>query len=97
MPAQPRGEGSALADEPLAMIDQELQLPCRSVMAGEMELALFAQCRPGDCECVDRIGLAPSASALAGARHQLRRDAQDPHARGQQEALQAAVDVPAVL
>ena len=51
----------------------------------------------GDRECVDRIGLAALARPAPAAGHQLRRHAHDALAAREQEALELAGDVPAVL
>jgi hypothetical protein len=97
VPAKARGKAGALGDEGVAVVDQELQLPGCLVVACVMELGFLAQRRAGDRQGVDRVGLAAGAGALAGAGHELRADPQHRLAAGHQEALQAAVDVAAVL
>jgi hypothetical protein len=57
----------------------------------------LAQRGPSGRERVDRVGLAELPGRLALARHQLRRNANDVLAGSEQEALQAARDVAAVL
>src|SRR4029077_15336409 len=53
--------------------------------------------RAGNGQGIDRIGLATGALALARGAHQLRGDTNHPLAGGNQEALEGARDVAAVL
>ena len=85
-------------DEPLAMIDQQ-----PDIELGARPAARRAACRGprgsrrARSRRVDRVGLAALASALARAGHQLGRHAHDALAAREQEPLQRAGDVPAVL
>jgi hypothetical protein len=96
VPAQAHRVGGALADQVLAMVDQELQLTQLRVVAGVRQVRL-PQGRPGDGQSVDRVGLPVGAGSLASMGAQPGPDPQDRLAAGQQEALQATVDVAAVL
>jgi hypothetical protein len=96
VPAKPLDLGGTLADEVLAMVRQELDLARGGVEVGDREIGLSER-RAGDGEGVDRVGLAELALRAAGARHQLRRHADDVLAAGDQLALEPTGDVAAVL
>ncbi len=98
VPAQAALVIGAGANEVLAMVEQQLDLHRLLVeIGGRQVLDSLLQRRPGDVGGVDRIGLATLARALARFAHQFRGDPDDPLAVCDQEALQAAGDVPAVL
>ena len=80
------------------MIDQQPQVEFGPVeMRGGERVQAFLQNGAGDVERVDRVGLAPLASALSLPGRQVRRDPQHPLAALDQEALQRARHVPAIL
>jgi hypothetical protein len=64
------------------VVDQQLQLPGRFVVACGMQLRLLAQCCASDRQSVDRVGLAASPRSFASAGHQPRPDPQDGLAAG---------------
>jgi hypothetical protein len=73
LPAQPVDRASPLGDELLAVVDQQLDLPGRLVVASGRQVG-FAQPRPGDRQRVDRVGLAQDTHGMAGAGQQPRWD-----------------------
>jgi hypothetical protein len=68
VPAQPVDRPGAFGDQVLAVVDQQLDLPGRLVMAGGGQVG-FAQGGAGDGEGVDRVGLALDPDRLAGTGH----------------------------
>lgn len=66
-------------------------------MGGGQGLGALPQGRPGNGQGVDRVRLAGGAFATTALAHQLRGDAHHPLARGEEEALQGAGDVAAIL
>ena len=98
MPAQPLLIAAAGGDQVLAVVDQQANVERGAVQvrAGEL-LDSFLERGAGDAERVDRVRLAALARGAPGAGHVLRRDAHDPLAAGDQEPLERAGDVPAVL
>jgi hypothetical protein len=87
-----------VANEALAVIDQQPQIKLRSVqLRGWEGIQPFLQRGAGNIERVDRVGLAALTGALARLRGQMRRDAQHPLAALDQEALERAGHVPAIL
>jgi len=98
MPLQRVVERHALADQALAMVNQQTQIELRPVQAGGRQpVQAFAQSGPRDRDRVDAVGLAAPARAAPRVGHQLRRHAHDPLAACNQEPLEGARDVPAVL
>ena len=89
MPAQVVDELGALRDEPLAVIDEQpdIELGARQLRDGK-GVEAFADRGSGDRDGVDHVVLAALARGAARVGHQLRRDAHDPLAAAQQEALQ---------
>ena len=57
----------------------------------------LAQSRPGDGESVDRVGLADGAGVVSDSGGEAGADPQDHLPGGEERALEAAVDVAAVL
>ena len=98
MPAQPLLIAAAGGDEVLAVVDQQADVKrgAVEVSAGEL-LDSFLERGAGDCEGVDRVRLAPLARGAPGAGHVLGSHTDDPLAAGDQEPLERAGDVPAVL
>jgi hypothetical protein len=98
MPLQRVVERDALADQPLAVIDEQPQVELAAVeLRGRQRIQAFAQRRPGDRDRVDAVGLPAPASAPSRVGHQLRGDPQDPLAAADQKPLEGPRDVPAVL
>ena len=98
MPLQRVVERDALADQPLAVIDQQPQIQLGTFqLRGRQRIQAFAQRRPGDRDRVDAVGLPAPASAPTRVGHQPRRDAQNPLAAADQKPLKGPRDVPAVL
>jgi hypothetical protein len=98
MPEQRAVELNSVADEAFAMIDQQPQVEFGPVeVRGGERVQAFLQNGAGDVERVDRVGLAPLASALSLPGRQVRRDPQHPLAALDQEALQRPGHVPAIL
>jgi len=98
MPLQRAVEPDALANEPLAVIDEQPQIKLGPIQMRDRErLQAFLQSDAGDGKRVDRIRLPALAGALASAGRQMRRDPQHPLAAGDQKPLQTPGDMPAVL
>ena len=98
MPEQVVVERGAHPDQPFAVIDQQPDVELDAGQLGDRQpLDAFAQRRAGDGERVDAVGLAALAAAAALAGHQPRRDPDDALAADEQEPLEGARDVPAVL
>jgi hypothetical protein len=87
--AQVVDQRSALADEPLAMIDEQphVKLGASQSCDGE-RVEAFSDRNTCDREGIDDVGLAALACLIACAGSQLRRDADDLLAPAQQKALQ---------
>lgn len=82
----------------MPVVEQELQLQRRLVqMGGGQGLRALAQGGPGDRQGINRIGLAGDALCATAFAHQLRRDPDHPLSGRDQEALERAGDVAAVL
>jgi hypothetical protein len=98
VPAQPLLLLGAGVDEVVAVVREQpdVERPSVQVRSGEV-LDSLAQRRPGHAEGVDRVGLAALPGRAASARHVLGRDPHDPLAAGDEEALEGARHVPAVL
>jgi hypothetical protein len=78
VPLQRVIERDALADQPLAVIDQQPQIQFGTFqLRGRQRLQAFAQRRPGDRDGVDAVGLPAVAGAPSRVGHQPGRDAQD--------------------
>jgi len=98
VPTQPLLVLDAASDQVLAVVCQQLDLQGPFIqMGGGQCFGALLERRPGDRQGVDRIRLAGCALALARLAHQLRWDADDPLPRGDEEALERAGDVAAVL
>ena len=98
MPAQSLLVAGAGGDQVLAVVDQQANIERRAVQVRSGELVeSFLERGARDAERVDRVGLAAIARGAAGARHVLGRDPHDPLAAGDQEPLERAGHVPAVL
>jgi hypothetical protein len=97
VPAQPLLRASALVDEVVAMIDEQLQLSHRWLTWPRMIEPGLAQRRSGDRERVDRVRLSARAAAPPLRCHQLRRHTHQPLAHSEQLALERASQLPAVL
>ena len=96
VPAQAVDLRHTLPDQVFSVIDQEPQVPGRSVEPGDREIRLPER-RPGHGEGVDRVGLAVGAGRVAGVGHELGRHPDQLLAGGEQVRLQAPGEVPAVL
>src|SRR5581483_3397111 len=96
VPAKALDLRGALANQVLAMIEQELDLARGGVEMGDRELR-FPERSPGYRERVDRIGLAELAGRAPCSRHQLWRHPDHPLAPGDQLPLEPPGDVAAVL
>jgi hypothetical protein len=91
-------EPNALADQALAVIDEQPQVKLGPVQLRNRKIVQpFAQRCPGDRHRVDAVGLASLAPSAASAGHQLGRDAQNALAARDQEPLEGAGHVPAIL
>jgi hypothetical protein len=78
----------ALADQPLAMVDEQPQIELGPFqLRRRQSIEALAQRRPGDRDRVDAVGLPAPASAPARGGHQLRSDAQHPLATADQKPL----------
>src|SRR5215207_8734251 len=98
MPLQRAVELDAVADEALAVVDQQPQIELwPGKLCGRKGLKPFLQRGAGDTERVDAIRLAALASAPARVRRQVRRDPQHALAALDQKPLQRARHVPAIL
>ena len=98
VPAQPLLLAGTGRDEVLAVVDQQANVERHAVQVRSREvLDPLLQGGPGDAERVDRIGLAALPCRAPSARHVLRRDAHHPLPAREQEPLERAGDVPAVL
>src|SRR4029079_18801650 len=98
VPLQRVVEPHALADQTVAMIDQQPHIELGPVKLRAWQLAeAFAQGRAGDGERVDAIGLTALARAAAGVAHELGRDPHHAFAAADQETLERAGDVSAIL
>ena len=98
MPLQRVVQRNALADQPLAMVHEqpEIEFGARQLRRGQ-GVQPFAQRRPRDRDRVNAVGLPARASAATRVGHQLRRHAQDQLAAFDQNALEGARDMSAVL
>ena len=96
MPPQPVGDGGALTNERVAMIDQQPHLAGGPVELGGGQVGL-TQRRSRHRQPVDRVRLAALAPATALGGHQLRRHARHGLADRQQVRLQPARQMPTVL
>ena len=91
-------ERGAHPDQPFAVIDQQPDVELDAGQLGDRQrVDAFAQRGAGDGERVDPVGLAALAAAAALAGHQPGRDPDDALAANEQEPLEGARDVPAVL
>ena len=98
MPLQRVVERDALADQPLAVIDQQPQIEFGALeLRRRQRIQAFAQRRPRDRERVDAVGLTALARAATRVGHQLGRHAHDALAALDQKPLEGARDVSAVL
>jgi hypothetical protein len=96
VPAQAHAVGGPLGHEVLAVVDQELQLAQPRVVGGRRQARLSQGC-PSNREGVDRVWLSDRAGSLSLPRGH---PGADPHHRfggAEEKALEAAVDVAAVL
>src|SRR5918995_3500229 len=96
MPADPALDAGSLADEVVAMVDQQPHLARRAAESGGGQIR-FAPRRAGDRERVDRVGLAGLTGAATDAGHHLRRYPNDPLAGAHEVGLQRAREMPAIL
>jgi hypothetical protein len=98
VPLQRVVERDALASQALAMVDQQPQIELAALQLRRWQgVHAFTQYGPSDRDGVDAVGLSARASAAPRVGHQLRRHAHHALAAGDQEPLQAARDMPAVL
>src|SRR5262245_16446313 len=96
MPADSALDAGSLANEIIAVIDQEPQVALRTGKAGSREVRLAPR-GSGDCQRVDRVRLARLTGGATRARHQPRRHPDKLLTCTQQVALEGARQVPAVL
>jgi hypothetical protein len=85
-----------LADQVLAVVDQQPQLTARAHEPGRGQVGL-ADRGARDRQRVDRVRPAPAAGRPARPGHQLRRHPHDPLAAADQKALQPTRDLAAIL
>jgi hypothetical protein len=98
VPLQRVIQRDALADQPLAVIDQQPQVQLRALqLRGRQRIQALAQRRPGNRDGVDAVGLPAVAGAPSRVGHQPGRDAQDSLAAADQKPLKGPRDMPAVL
>src|SRR5215217_4125329 len=98
MPLQRVVELDAMAQESLAVVDEQPQIELGAVQVGGREgVQALLQRGSSDVERIDRIRLAAPAGTPASTRRQVRRDPQHPLAALDQKALQRAGNVSAVL
>jgi hypothetical protein len=98
MPQQGAVELHAMANESLAVVDEQPQIELGPLQVrGREGLQAFLQRDAGDVERVDGIRLAALTGAAARVRGQMGRDPQHPLAALDQKPLQRPRDVPAVL
>ena len=89
MPLQRVVERNALADEALAVIDQQPQIEFGAVqLRGRQRVQAFAQRRAGDRERVDAVGLPAPASAATRRRPSASSSRAGPARRGRSETAQ---------
>jgi hypothetical protein len=98
MPLQRVVERNALADQPLAMVDEQPQIEFRALQLRRRRgIQAFAQRRPRDRDRVDAVGLPALTTATPCVGHQPRRDAHNTFSTLDQESLEGARHMPAVL
>ncbi len=98
MPLQRVVERHALADQSLAMIDEQPQVELGALqLRRRQRVQALAQRRSRDRHRVDAVGLAALTSAAPRASHQLRRHPQDPLAAVDQKPLERPRDMPTIL
>ena len=98
VPAQVVAERGALRDEPFAVIDEQPDVELRAgQLRDRQRVEAFAQRGARDRDGVDGVGLARSRAGAALADGELGRDPDHGLAAGEQEPLERAGDVPAVL
>jgi hypothetical protein len=98
MPLQRVVERDALADQPLAVIDEQPQVELAAVeLCGRQRIQALPERRPGDRDRVDAVGLPAVTSVATGRRHQLRGDPQHPLAATDQKPLKGPRDMPTIL
>jgi hypothetical protein len=98
MPLQRVVERDALADQALAVIDQQPQVELRTFqLRRRQRIQAFAQRRPRDRDRVDAVGLPAGANLTTRRRHQPGRDPQDALSTTDQKPLKRSRDMPTVL
>ena len=97
MPAQPLMHPSTLVDDRVAMVDQQLQLSKRLLVAAWPSEPRLAQRSASDCERINRVGLPSPPTAAPLRRHQLRRHPHQRFATREQLPLQPARQPPTVF
>ena len=97
VPAQPLLRPTALVDEIITMIDQQLELTKRLLIRARTTQPRLAQRGSRDSKRIDRVGLAPRATRATLGRHQLRRHSHELLALSQQPSLQRPSQLPTVL
>jgi len=98
VPAQVVAQRSALRDETFAVIDEQSDVKFRAGQLRDWQrVDAFSQRGAGDRDGVDEVGFARFARRLACADGQLGRDPKHGLAASEQEPLERAGDVPAVL
>jgi hypothetical protein len=91
-------ERNALADQPLAAVNEQPQIELWALqLRRRQDFQALAQRRPRDRDRVDAVGLPAPASAAPRVGHQLRRHAHHALAAFDQKPLQGARHGPAVL
>ena len=97
VPTQPLLGPSALVDEIITMIDEQLQVAKRLLILARTTQTGFPQRCPGDSERVDRIRLATSAAGAPLGCHQLRRHPHQLLADREQFPFERPGQLPAIL
>ena len=98
MPLQRVVQRDPLADQPLAVIDEQPQVELRALqLRGRQGIQALSERLSRDCDRVDAVGLAAVTSVAPRGSHQLRGDPQDPLAAADHPPLDRPRDMPTIL